>query len=64
MNIKYFGIRATTDAIAAAIAGRAIGALGGNVTANQLIARASGAILNPNFNKTEDIKLCDRFLTL
>ena len=37
-----------TDAIAAAIAGRAIGALGGNVTANQLIARASGAILNPN----------------
>ena len=36
------------DAIAAAIAGRAIGALGGNVTANQLIARASGAILNPN----------------
>ena len=37
-----------TDAIASAIAGRAIGALGGNVTANQLIARASGAILNPN----------------
>ena len=37
-----------TDAIAAAIAGRAIGALGGNVTANALIARASGAILNPN----------------
>ena len=36
------------DAIAAAVAGRAIGALGGNVTANQLIARASGAILNPN----------------
>ena len=37
-----------TDAIAAAIAGRAIGALGGNVTANALIARGSGAILNPN----------------
>lgn len=41
-------INANTDAIAAAIAGRAIGALGGNVTANALIARASGAILNPN----------------
>ena len=37
-----------TDAVAAAIAGRAIGALGGNVTPNQLIARASGQILNPN----------------
>ena len=37
-----------TDAIASAIAGRAIGALGGNVTANSLIARGSGAILNPN----------------
>ena len=37
-----------TDAISSAIAGRAIGALGGNVTANALIARASGAILNPN----------------
>ena len=37
-----------TDAIASAIAGRAIGALGGNVTANALIARGSGAILNPN----------------
>ena len=36
------------DAIASAIAGRAIGALGGNVTANALIARGSGAILNPN----------------
>jgi len=41
-------INMNTDAIAAAIAGRAIGALGGNVTANALIARASGAILNPN----------------
>ena len=37
-----------TDAIASEIAGRAIGALGGNVTANALIARGSGAILNPN----------------
>ena len=36
------------DAISSAIAGRAIGALGGNVTANALIARGSGAILNPN----------------
>ena len=36
------------DAIASAIARRAIGALGGNVTANALIARGSGAILNPN----------------
>ena len=36
------------DAISSAIAGRAIGALGGNVTANSLIARGSGAILNPN----------------
>ena len=34
-----------TDAIASAIAGRAIGALGGNVTANSLIARGSGAKL-------------------
>ena len=41
-------INMNTSAIAAAIAGRAIGALGGNVTANALIARASGAILNPN----------------
>ena len=41
-------INMNTDAIAAAIAGRAIGALGGNVTANSLLARATGAILNPN----------------
>lgn len=41
-------IEDNTDAIASAIAGRAIGALGGNVTANALIARGSGAILNPN----------------
>ena len=41
-------VEMNTDAIASAIAGRAIGALGGNVTANALIARGSGAILNPN----------------
>ena len=48
-------VREGTDAIAgneraisAAIAGRAIGAFGGNITPNQLIARASGQILNPN----------------
>ena len=35
-------------AIASAISGTAIGALGGNVDANQLIARATGQILNPN----------------
>ena len=35
----------STDAIAAALSGRAIGALGGNVNANQLISRASGQIL-------------------
>ena len=36
------------QAIAAAISGTAIGALGGNVSANQLVARASGQIFNPN----------------
>ena len=36
------------QAIAAAISGTAVGALGGNVSANQLVARASGQILNPN----------------
>ena len=36
------------QAIAAALSGTAIGALGGNVNANQVIARASGQILNPN----------------
>ena len=41
-------INMNPDAISAAIAGRAIGALGGNVTANALLARATGAILNPN----------------
>ena len=35
-------------AIGAAIAGTAIGALGGNVSADQLISRATGQILNPN----------------
>ena len=41
-------IEGNQDAVSAAIAGRAIGAFGGNVTPNQLIARASGQILNPN----------------
>jgi len=41
-------VEMNVDAISSAIAGRAIGALGGNVTANALIARGSGAILNPN----------------
>ena len=35
-------------AIGAAIAGTAIGALGGNISADQLISRATGQILNPN----------------
>ena len=48
MNEGVDVIGMNTDAIASAIAGRAIGALGGNVTANSLIARGSGAILNPN----------------
>ena len=38
----------TQQTIAAALSGTAIGALGGNVNANQLISRASGQILNPN----------------
>ena len=38
----------TQRTIAAALSGTAIGALGGNVNANQLISRASGQILNPN----------------
>ena len=38
----------TRGAIGAAIAGTAIGALGGNVSADQLISRATGQILNPN----------------
>ena len=38
----------TQKTIAAALSGTAIGALGGNVNANQLSSRASGQILNPN----------------
>ena len=38
----------TQKTIAAALSGTAIGALGGNVNANQLISRASVQILNPN----------------
>ena len=40
--------QSTQEAIAAALSGTAIGALGGNVNANQVISRASGQILNPN----------------
>ena len=40
--------QSTQEAIAAALSGTAIGALGGNVSANQVISRASGQILNPN----------------
>ena len=36
------------QAISAALAGTAIGALGGNVNADQVISRASGQVLNPN----------------
>ena len=36
------------DALVAAISGQAIGALGGNVTGNQIISRATGQVLNPN----------------
>ena len=38
----------TQKTIAGALSGTAIGALGGNINANQLISRASGQILNPN----------------
>ena len=40
--------KSTQEAIAASLSGTAIGALGGNVNANQVISRASGQILNPN----------------
>lgn len=36
------------DALVAAISGQAIGALGGNVSGNQIISRATGQVLNPN----------------
>ena len=36
------------DALIAAISGQAIGALGGNVSGNQIISRATGQVLNPN----------------
>lgn len=38
----------TLDAISAAVSGAAVGALGGNVSGNQLISRATGQIFNPN----------------
>jgi len=39
---------ATRDALVAAIAGQAFGALGGNVSASGLVARATGQVFNPN----------------
>ena len=39
---------ATQQLIGASISGSLIGALGGNVTPNQLISRATGQVLNPN----------------
>ncbi len=45
---EALGDKQNQQAIAAALSGTAIGALGGNVNANQVIARASGQILNPN----------------
>jgi hypothetical protein len=36
------------SAITAALAGQAIGALGGNVSGNQLVSRATGQVFNPN----------------
>ena len=38
----------TTNAIRAAISGAAVGALGGNITADSVIARSTGQILNSN----------------
>jgi hypothetical protein len=36
------------QAITAAVSGAAVGSLGGNVSANQLISRATGQVFNPN----------------
>ena len=38
----------TTNAVRAALAGAAVGALGGNITADSVIARSTGQILNSN----------------
>ena len=38
----------TQNIVGATISGSLIGALGGNVTTNQLISRATGQVLNPN----------------
>ena len=38
----------TTNAVRAAISGAAVGALGGNITADSVIARSTGQILNSN----------------
>lgn len=51
--LKDKGVAAINDtgvrqAITAALAGSAVGALGGNVSANQLVSRATGQVLNPN----------------
>jgi len=43
--ISDTGVR---NAITAALSGAAVGALGGNVSANQLVSRATGQVLNPN----------------
>lgn len=41
-------LKGQTQAIIAAVSGKAYGALGGNVSATSLISRATGQILNPN----------------
>ena len=45
---KIFQDPQTQNIIGATISGSLIGALGGNVTTNQLISRATGQVLNPN----------------
>jgi hypothetical protein len=43
-----FGDAQFKQAVIAALSGRAIGALGGNVSGNQLVSRATGQVFNPN----------------
>ena len=45
---KILGDADTQNIFAATLSGSLIGALGGNVTPNQLISRATGQVLNPN----------------
>lgn len=45
---KIFQDPQTQNIVGATISGSLIGALGGNVTTNQLISRATGQVLNPN----------------